>query len=213
MNLAQYIDHTNLKADASEKDICRLCVEAAKHGFASVCVNSSRTEIAATCLEYTDVAVCTVVGFPLGAASTAAKCAEAQKAAEDGANEIDMVMNIGLLKDGAYKAVADDIRAVVRSVPQCTVKVIIETCMLTTEEKICACQLAEAAGAHFIKTSTGFAASGASEEDIRLIRSTVGNRMKIKAAGGIHDARTALAMIEAGADRIGASRSIEICRG
>ena len=211
MNLAPYIDHTNLKPEAAAADIKRLCEEAVCGGFASVCVNSSRVPLASELLKGTDVAVCTVVGFPLGAANSAAKACEAKKAAEDGAAEIDMVINIGLIKDGADEEAVKDIKAVVDAVPGCIVKVIIETCLLTKEEKIRACRAAMAAGAHFVKTSTGFSKAGATEEDVRLMRAAVGQAMKVKAAGGIRDAGFAERLILAGADRIGASKSVEMC--
>lgn len=209
--LASYIDHTNLAADASAADIKKLCAEAREWGFASVCVNSSRAELAACELAGSGVAVCAVVGFPLGAMATAAKACEAREAARAGASEIDMVINIGYIKDGDDAAAQRDIRAVVEVVPQCTVKVIIETCLLTDEEKVRACRAAKSAGAHFVKTSTGFSKAGATVADVKLMRETVGDSMKIKAAGGIRTAEAAMALIEAGADRIGASKSIKIC--
>lgn len=213
MNLAKYIDHTNLNPAATAADIKKLCEEARAHGFASVCVNSSRVKLAASMLKDSGVAVCSVVGFPLGAMSAEAKAFEARCAANDGASEIDMVINVGLLKDGDMKAVEDDIRAVVQAVPEAAVKVIIETCLLTDEEKIAACRAAEAAGAKFVKTSTGFSTGGATEEDVRLMRKAVSPAVKVKASGGIRDAETAKKMIEAGAERIGASKSIAICEG
>ena len=193
MNLAPYIDHTNLKPEATAEDIKKLCAEARCFGFASVCVNSSRVPLAAELLKGTSVSVCTVVGFPLGAASSASKAFEAKKAAEDGASEIDMVINIGLIKDGADEDVIKDIKAVVEAVPLCVVKVIIETCLLTEEEKI--------------------STAGATEEDVRLMRETVGETLKIKASGGIRSADFAARLIAAGADRIGASKSVEMCGG
>ena len=187
MNLARYIDHTNLNPAATADDIRKLCAEAREYGFASVCVNSSRVPLAASLLEGGTVSVCCVVGF-------------------------DMVINVGLLKDGDAKAVEDDIRSVVEAVPEAAVKVIIETCLLTREEKITACRIAEAAGAKFVKTSTGFSTGGATVEDVRLMRDSVSTAVKVKASGGIRDAAAARAMIEAGADRLGTSRSIAICR-
>ncbi|OUO90534.1 deoxyribose-phosphate aldolase [Cloacibacillus sp. An23] len=213
MNLAKYIDHTNLNPAATAADIKKLCEEARAYGFASVCVNSSRVKLAAYMLKDSGVAVCSVVGFPLGAMSAEAKAFEARCAANDGASEIDMVINVGLLKDGGLKAVEDDIRAVVQAVPEAAVKVIIETCLLTDEEKIAACRAAEAAGAKFVKTSTGFSTGGATEHDVRLMRKAVSPAVKVKASGGIRDAETAKKMIEAGAERIGASKSIAICEG
>lgn len=212
MNLAHYIDHTNLNPAATAKDIEKLCAEAREYGFASVCVNSSRAALAASLLKDSGVSVCCVVGFPLGAMSTEAKAFEARKAAAAGASEIDMVINVGFLKDGDIKAAEDDIRAVVDAVPGTVVKVIIETCLLDDEEKIAACRAAEAAGAKFVKTSTGFSTGGASVEDVRLMKNAVSAAVKIKASGGIRDAETARAMIEAGAERLGTSRSIAICR-
>lgn len=212
MNLAHYIDHTNLNPAATAKDIEKLCAEAREYGFASVCVNSSRAALAASLLKDSGVSVCCVVGFPLGAMSTEAKAFEARKAAAAGASEIDMVINVGFLKDGDIKAAEDDIRAVVDAVPGTVVKVIIETCLLDDEEKIAACRAAEAAGAKFVKTSTGFSTGGASVEDVCLMKNAVSAAVKIKASGGIRDAETARAMIEAGAERLGTSRSIAICR-
>ena len=212
MNLARYIDHTNLNPAATAEDIRKLCAEAREYGFASVCVNSSRVPLAASLLEGSTVAVCCVVGFPLGAMSSEAKAFEASQAAACGASEIDMVINVGLLKDGNIKAVEDDIRTVVEAVPGAAVKVIIETCLLTDDEKIAACRAAEAAGAKFVKTSTGFSTGGATAEDVRLMRNSVSAAVKVKASGGIRDAETARRMIEAGAERLGTSRSIAICR-
>ena len=211
MNLAGYIDHTNLKPDATEADIRKLCSEAVRFRFASVCVNSARTALAAECLKGSGVSVCAVVGFPLGASCTEAKVAEAAAAAKSGASEIDMVINIGMIKDGNDAAAEDDIRKVAEAVPSCVVKVIIETCLLADGEKVRACRAALRAGAHFVKTSTGFSSGGATVHDVKLMRKTVGDKMKIKAAGGIRSADLARELIEAGADRIGASKSVEIC--
>ena len=211
MNLAGYIDHTNLKPDATEADIRKLCSEAARFRFASVCVNSARAALAAECLKGSGVSGCAVVGFPLGASCTEAKAAEAAAAAKSGASEIDMVINIGMIKDGNDSAAEEDIRKVVKTVPSCVVKVIIETCLLSDEEKTRACRAALRAGAHFVKTSTGFSSGGASVYDVKLRRKAVGDAMKIKAAGGIRSAAFARELIEAGADRIGASKSVEIC--
>lgn len=209
--LASYIDHTNLSPDASAADIKRLCAEARMWGFASVCVNSCRAGLAARELAGSGVAVCAVVGFPLGAMATAAKACEAREAARAGASEIDMVINIGYIKDGDDASAQRDIRAVVEAVPQCTVKVIIETCLLTDDEKVHACCAAKSAGAHFVKTSTGYSKAGATVADVKLMREIVGGTMKIKAAGGIRTSEAAMALIAAGADRIGASKSIKIC--
>lgn len=211
MNLAPYIDHTNLKPDASAEDIKRLCDEAAACGFASVCVNPCRVSLAAECLKGTSVAVCSVVGFPLGASPSVVKALEAAEAVKEGASEIDMVINIGALKDKDYDAVESDIRAVAEAVPYTAVKVIIEACLLSDEEKVVVCRLAEKAGACFVKTSTGFAAGGAAEADVKLMRASVGSGVKVKAAGGIRDAAAAERMINAGADRLGTSKSLEIC--
>ncbi len=210
--LAKYIDHTNLKAFATREDIKKLCDEAKKYGFYAVCVNPYRVKDAREFLRNTDIKVASVVGFPLGATFTETKVQEALMAVHNGADEIDMVMNIGAMKDGDYDTVERDIREVVEAVHPMgvKVKVIIETCYLTDEEKRKACELAKSAGADFVKTSTGFGSAGARVEDVRLMRSVVGSDMGVKAAGGIHSAREAVAMIEAGASRIGASRSVDI---
>jgi len=210
MNIAKMIDHTLLKADATEAQIRKLCAEAKEYGFASVCVNSCYAALASKELEGSDVKTCCVVGFPLGAMQTQAKAFEAAQAAKDGAQEIDMVIQIGALKDGRDDAVQEDIAAVVEAAKPAIVKVIIETCLLTEEEKVRACTLAEKAGAAFVKTSTGFSTGGATAEDVALMRRTVGDRMQVKAAGGIHTREEALAMIEAGADRLGASSGVAI---
>lgn len=210
--LAKYIDHTNLKAFATREDIKRLCEEAKEYGFYAVCVNPYRVKDAAEFLKGTDIKIASVVGFPLGATFTETKVQEAIMTVRNGADEIDMVMNIGAMKDGDYGFVERDIREVVEAMHPmgAKVKVIIETCYLSDEEKIKACELAKKAGADFVKTSTGFGTAGAKVEDVKLIRSVVGNDMGVKAAGGIHNAKEAMAMIEAGATRIGASRSVQI---
>ncbi len=210
--LAKYIDHTNLKALAAREDIKRLCEEAKVYGFYAVCVNPYRVKDAAEFLKGSDIKIASVVGFPLGATFTETKVQEAIMAVRNGANEIDMVMNIGAMKDGDYGVVERDIKEVVEAVHPmgAKVKVIIETCYLSDEEKIKACELAKNAGADFVKTSTGFGTAGAKVEDVKLMRSVVGNDMGVKAAGGIHNAKEAIAMIEAGATRIGASRSVQI---
>ncbi|EDY35300.1 deoxyribose-phosphate aldolase [Aciduliprofundum boonei T469] len=210
--LAKYIDHTNLKAFATREDIKRLCDEAKEYGFYAVCVNPYRVKDAAEFLKGTDIKIASVVGFPLGATFTETKVQEAIMTVRNGADEIDMVMNIGAMKDGDYGFVERDIREVVEAVHPmgAKVKVIIETCYLSDEEKIKACELAKKAGADFVKTSTGFGTAGAKVEDVKLMRSVVGNDMGVKAAGGIHNAKEAIAMIEAGATRIGASRSVQI---
>ncbi len=210
--LAKYIDHTNLRAFATREDIKRLCEEAKEYGFYAVCVNPYRVKDAAEFLKDTDIKIASVVGFPLGATFTETKVQEAIMAVRNGADEIDMVMNIGAMKDGDYGVVERDIKEVVEAVHPmgAKVKVIIETCYLSDEEKIKACELAKKAGADFVKTSTGFGTAGAKVEDVKLMRSVVGNDMGVKAAGGIHNAKEAIAMIEAGATRIGASRSVQI---
>lgn len=209
--LAKYIDHTLLKADAAPEDIKKLCAEAREYGFASVCVNSCYAALASKELEGTGVNVCCVVGFPLGAMDMASKAIEARNAAAAGAQEIDMVMNIGKLKGVEYEYVRADIATVVQTAGT-PVKVIIETCLLSDDEKRWACQIAEQAGAAFVKTSTGFSTGGAAVEDVRLMRDAVSSKVKVKAAGGIRDFKTAMAMIEAGADRLGTSAGVAILK-
>ena len=210
-SMAAMIDHTLLKPDASEAQIAKLCAEARENGFASVCVNPGYVAQCAEALSGCAVKVCTVIGFPLGATTSAAKAFEADDAVKNGAGEVDMVVNVGKIKSGAWDYVEADIRAVVDAVKgRALVKVIIETCLLTDEEKVRVCQAAKAAGADFVKTSTGFSTGGAKVEDIALMRSTVGPDMGVKASGGIHNTQEALAMIEAGATRIGASSGIAI---
>lgn len=211
MDLAKFIDHTKLKPDATSKDIEKLCREAAEWQFCSVCVNSCHVAAAARLLSGTGVKVCSVVGFPLGASFSGAKAYEAELAAKSGASEIDMVINIGALKDGNDSYVMDDIGAVVDAVPGCLVKVILETALLTEEEKRKGCLLAVRAGAHFIKTSTGFSSGGATVSDVELMRSVAGPSIGVKASGGIRNYETAAAMIAAGADRLGTSASVSIC--
>jgi len=211
MGIAQYIDHTLLAANATRQQITKLCEEARQHGFASVCVNPCHVALCAQLLEGSDVKVCTVIGFPLGATSTAAKAFETIQAIVDGAAEVDMVLNVGALKDGRTEEVRQDIAAVVQAAAkQAAVKVIIETCLLTDEEKRTACLLAKEAGAQFVKTSTGFSKGGATVSDIALMRETVGPDMGVKASGGIRDLTAAKAMIAAGATRIGASAGVAI---
>lgn len=208
--LNSYIDHTNLKAEAQIDDIKKLVDEAVENNFYSVCVNGTYVK---DIKEYNkDVKIAVVVGFPLGAMTTRAKAYEAKCAIEDGASEIDMVIAIGRLKDKDYDYVLEDIKAVKEAIGDKTLKVIIETCLLTDEEKIKACELSEKAGADFVKTSTGFSTGGASVADVSLMKKTVGDRLKVKASGGIHTRNEAIALVEAGADRIGASKSIEICK-
>lgn len=212
--LAKYIDHTILKPEATFEDIDKLCDEAMEHGFYSVCVNSCYVEQAVKRLSESDVKVAATVGFPLGACSKEGKAFEAQEAVKMGAQEIDMVINVGLLKSGDYYRVQEDIEAVVKAAkqinPKAIVKVIIETCLLNENEKVSACQIAKNAGADFVKTSTGFNTGGATYEDVQLMKKLVGDNMGVKASGGIRNLKTALAMIEAGATRIGASSGIAI---
>ncbi|NLX65063.1 MAG: deoxyribose-phosphate aldolase [Clostridiaceae bacterium] len=209
--LSKYIDHTLLKADATEEQIKILCQEALKYDFASVCVNSCYVNLVADMLKGSDVKTCCVVGFPLGAMNSKAKAFETKTAVDLGAEEIDMVINIGALKSGNLGLVKDDIASVVAAAGKdALVKVIIETCLLNNDEKIVACNLSMEAGAHFVKTSTGFSTDGAVEHDVVLMRKTVGSKMGVKASGGIRDLDTALSMIKAGADRIGTSSGIKI---
>jgi deoxyribose-phosphate aldolase len=213
MNIAKYIDHTILKQDARRADVERICDEAREHGFATVCVNSCWTSLVAERLAGSGVGVTVVVGFPLGACSTQAKAFEAKQAVADGATEIDMVINVGWLKDGDDAAVTEDIRAVVEAARPAAVKVILECCLLDDEQIARACECSIAAGAAFVKTSTGFSTGGATIEDVELMRKTVGDRCKVKAAGGIHNRVEADAMIAAGADRLGCSAGIAIVNG
>ncbi|MCD6144726.1 deoxyribose-phosphate aldolase [Thermococcus sp.] len=215
MNIAKYIDHTNLKAYASKEDIIKLCDEARRYNFYAVCVNPYRVKLAKEQLQGTNIKVATVIGFPLGATPTEVKVFEAKKALEDGADEVDMVINIGALKDKAYKYVRNDIAEVVRIAheKEAIVKVIIETCYLSEEEKEIACKLAVEAGADFVKTSTGFGTGGATIEDVKLMRKVVGDKLGVKAAGGIRTYEEALAMINAGANRIGTSSGVKIIEG
>ncbi len=212
MNLAKYIDHTILKPDATKEDIRILCEEAKTYGFASVCVNPYWVSYAKQLLQDTDVAICTVVGFPLGATPACVKAYETSQAIEDGADEIDMVINIGALKSQDTQTVLEDIKAVVKASKQKLVKVIIETCLLTDEQKRLACQLALEAQADFVKTSTGFSNHGATLEDVALMKSVVKDQAKVKASGGIRDYATAMSMIEAGASRLGTSSGVKITK-
>lgn len=204
-------DHTILKADATREMVERVCREAREHHFMSVCVNSYYTGFVADELQGSDVRVCTVVGFPLGQMSTKTKAAETRIAVEDGADEIDMVINVGALKGGDDAVVFEDIRAVRKACEGKVLKVIIETCLLNEEEKVRACRLAMEAKADFVKTSTGFSTGGATKEDVALMRKTVGDTMGVKASGGIRDKEKAVEMLEAGADRLGTSATIAIC--
>ena len=212
--IAAMIDHTLLKQNATEEQIDKLCAEAREYSFASVCVNPGYVSQCAKALAGSDVKVCTVIGFPLGATTSESKAFEAKDAVAKGAREVDMVVNVGKIKSGAWDFVENDIKAVVDAVKgQALVKVIIETCLLTDEEKVRVCQVAKAVGADFVKTSTGFSTGGATAADIALMRKTVGPEMGVKASGGIHNAQEALAMVEAGATRIGASAGIAIVNG
>ncbi len=212
MKLNKYFDHTILKAEATEADIRKLCDEAKTYDFCAVCVNSCYVPLASTLLAGTDVKIAAVVGFPLGAVCTEAKAYEASWASASGAKEIDMVIHIGALKEGRYDYVLDDITEVVTSSKEngSKVKVILETCLLTDEEIVKACQLSLEAGAAFVKTSTGFSSGGAKAHHVSLMKKTVGDKMQIKASGGIRDLKKVMEMIDAGADRIGASASVQI---
>lgn len=210
MDLAKTIDHTLLKPDADDEAIDRLCREAVEYGFRSCCVNSANVARVHDRLQGSGVLTCSVVGFPLGAMSTPAKVFETRQAIQDGADEIDMVINIGKVKSGDMAYVEEEIRTLKKACGDKTLKVIIETCLLTDPEKVEVCRAALRAGADFVKTSTGFSTGGARTEDVRLMKETVGDRAKVKASGGIHIREEALAMIEAGADRIGASAGIAI---
>lgn len=206
-------DHTILKADATEAAVLKICKEAKEYGFMSVCVNTYYTAFVAEQLKGTDVKVCTVVGFPLGQMSTKAKALETGCAVADGAQEIDMVLNVAALKDGKYDIVLEDIKAVKAACGSALLKVILETCLLTKDEIVKACELSVEAGADFVKTSTGFSTGGATAEDIALMRKTVGPDIGVKASGGVRDSAGAMAMVEAGANRIGASATIAILAG
>jgi len=211
--LASLIDHTNVRADATEKDIERLCREAVSYGFRCAVVTPTNVRLAAELLEGTDVTVCSVVGFPAGVSTPRVKALEASEAVENGAGEVDMVMNIGAMKSGNRELVYRDISGVVDAagVP---VKVILETAYLTDKEKVEACLISKEAGAAFVKTSTAYGGlAGATVEDVMLMRKTVGDEMGVKASGGIRDLETALAMIDAGADRIGTSTGVQIIEG
>ncbi len=213
-DLAKYIDHTVLKATATVKDVEVLCDEAKEYNFASVCVNAYFVPLAKKLLNGSDVKVCTVIGFPLGATSKEAKAFEAVKAVADGAQEVDMVMNVSAMKSGDLKYVEDDIRLVVSSVPDdVCVKVILETCYLTLDEVKKASELAMKAGANFVKTSTGFGTGGATVENVSAMKGVVGNKLEVKASGGVKDLETAKQMIAAGATRIGTSSGIELVKG
>lgn len=214
MNINEYIDHTLLKPEASPRQIEQVCEEAKLYKFASVCVNPCNVAMVCKSLKDSNVKTCSVIGFPLGVTTTESKSFEARQAIENGAQEIDMVMNIGALKDGQYTLVENDIANVVKEAKgKALVKVILECCLLTDDEKVKACEIAMHAGADFVKTSTGFSTGGATVHDVRLMRSVVGNKCGVKASGGIRDRDTAIAMINAGANRIGASSSVAIVKG
>lgn len=214
MDYAKMIDHTLLKTDAQKKDLDKLLLEAKKYNFMSVCVSPIWVKYAAEQLKDTNVKVCTVIGFPQGATPTEVKVFETKNAIENGATEVDMVIPVGVLKDKDYIAVENDIRAVVEAAKsKALTKVIIETCLLTDEEKIMACKLSKSAGADFVKTSTGFSTAGATVKDIRLMRETVGEQMGVKASGGVRSREDADAMIKVGATRIGTSNGVKIVEG
>lgn len=212
MNLNKMIDHTLLKPEATKEMIENLCREAKEFDFKSVCVNPYWVSTAYEELRDSDVLVCTVVGFPLGATTKETKFFETDFAVQEGADEIDMVINVGALKSKQYDVVLEDIKSVVQAANGRTVKVIIETCLLTDEEKVKACELSKEAGANFVKTSTGFSTAGANIEDVELMRSIVGDALEVKASGGIRNLDTALKMIEAGATRLGVSAGVQIMK-
>ncbi|GEC92797.1 MULTISPECIES: deoxyribose-phosphate aldolase [Brevibacillus] len=213
MNMNKYIDHTLLKPDATQEMIDKLCQEAREHDFMSVCVNPYWVKRSAELLAGSDVKVCTVIGFPLGASTIESKAAETRDAIANGATEVDMVLNVGALKSGDLETVKNDIAAVKQAAGDILLKVILETCLLTEEEKVVACKLSVEAGADYVKTSTGFSTGGATVEDIALMRKTVGPNVGVKASGGVRDGETAVAMIEAGASRIGTSSGVSIVTG
>ncbi|WP_142414829.1 deoxyribose-phosphate aldolase [Hathewaya massiliensis] len=213
-SLCKFIDHTLLKPDCSAVEVEELCSEALKYNFASVCVNPSFVSLCSEKLKESGVKVCTVIGFPLGATTIEVKVFEAKNAIDNGATELDMVINISKLKDKDYDYIREEIKSLAQVCKNhASLKVIIETCLLSEEEKLMACRLSKEAGADFVKTSTGFSKSGATVEDIKLMRNTVGDHMGVKASGGIRDTVIALDMIEAGATRIGASASVKIIEG
>ena len=212
MGLNKYIDHTILKATASSSDVQKLCEEAIEHEFYSVCVNGCYVVDAKHLLQGTDVKIAAVVGFPLGAMTTAAKIFEAKEAVENGASEIDMVINVAKLKDGEFEYVENEIRQIKEAIGDNILKVIIETCYLTDEEKVKACELSLVAKADFVKTSTGFGTGGATYEDVKLMKSVVGDNAKVKASGGVRDKETAQKYVELGAERLGTSSGIDIVK-
>ena len=210
MKINSYIDHTVLKATTLTGDIKKLCAEAKEYNFYAVCVNGSYVPLAKSELTGTDVKVCAVIGFPLGAMSKDAKVFEAKKCIEDGASEIDMVINVGFMKSGMYAEVEQEIAEIKKAIGSNVLKVIIENCYLTDEEKKLACEMCVRAGADFVKTSTGFGTGGATLEDLKLMKSVVGDKIKIKAAGGVKDLETAAKFIEAGANRLGTSSGVQL---
>jgi deoxyribose-phosphate aldolase len=212
LELASLIDHTNLDPAAKTDDILKLCEEASEWRFASVCVNPCYVALASETLKGTGVKVCSVVGFPLGASVMSSKAYEAERAYRDGASEIDMVMNISYAKNGTYDLLREDIAGVVSAVPNCKVKVILETCLLEDDEILRSCEEAVKAGAHFIKTSTGFSSGGATVRHVQLIRNNLPMEMGVKAAGGVRDRKSAEALVIAGANRLGTSRSVSILK-
>ncbi|MCT4660235.1 MAG: deoxyribose-phosphate aldolase [Tissierellales bacterium] len=210
-NVAKMIDHTILKADTTKAMVEKVCEEAREYNFASVCVNSCYAELVTKLLKGTDIKTCCVVGFPLGAMTSDSKACETEKAIANGANEIDMVINVGALKDADYDFVRNDIKAVVKAAEgKALVKVILENCLLTDEQKVKACELSKEAGADFVKTSTGFSTGGATVADVKLMRKTVGPDMGVKASGGVRTLEDLMKMKEAGASRVGASASVAI---
>ena len=213
MELAKYIDHTQLKADARREDIKKLCKEAKDHGFKTVCINPSYIELAKELLADSDVGVCTVIGFPLGQMTTEAKVYETKDAIKKGADEIDMVLNIAKLKDHELEYVRDEIAKVKEACSDHVLKVIIETCLLSDDEKRAACECILEAKADFVKTSTGFSTHGATFEDVKLLKECVGDRCKVKAAGGVRTHDDFLKMIQLGADRIGTSSGVKLLEG
>ncbi|MFQ0991728.1 deoxyribose-phosphate aldolase [Gilliamella apicola] len=213
MSYAKYIDHTLLAMNATEDQIRKLCDEAKEYHFYSVCVNSGYVPLAASILKGSDVKVCSVVGFPLGAMLTSAKAFETEMAVKAGAQEIDMVINVGWLKSNDWQAVKNDIEAVFNACGDVPLKVILETCLLSKDEIVKVCNICKEIGVAFVKTSTGFSVSGATVEDVKLMRETVGDKMGVKASGGIRDRATAEKMVEAGATRLGASAGIAIVSG
>lgn len=214
MKIEKLIDHTLLKPQSTEEQVKKICDEAKKYNFASVCVNPYYASFVSKELKGTDVKTCVVIGFPLGANTKEVKAFEAKQSIENGAKEVDMVINIGALKDKKYDVVKEDIKAVVDAAKgNAHVKVIIETCLLTDEEKVKACEISKEVGADFVKTSTGFSTGGAKKEDVALMRKTVGENMGVKASGGIHSYEETMEMVEAGATRIGASAGIKIIEG